>query len=207
MSLVDPNDDILTLADGTRIVKASGAVVKDKKESRFVEIPSGREAQEIVAKTRRSIAEMPLPVGQMNILSLCLTYTLYGMSDVDIAVATKLTTDQVKNIKKLDEYKALSNTILQSILEHEAEDVSSFFKQKARNAAEKVIELAESENDVLAFKASQDILDRAGFRPADRVDHRHTMENALQIEYVRKTDPKAIPILDLQPGEYNADRT
>lgn len=207
MSLADPNDDILVLADGTRIVKASGTVVRDKKPSRFVEVPAGSDAQAIVAKTRRSIAEMPLPINQMNILSVCLTYTLYGLSDAEIAVAAKLTVDQVKNIKKLSEYKDLSNNILQSILEHEAEDVRSFFKQKARTAAEKIIDLAESDNDVLAFKASQDVLDRAGFRPADVVEHKHTMENALQIEYVRRADPKDIPVIDLAPEEFNADRS
>lgn len=207
MSLADPNDDILVLADGTRIVKATGVTVKDKKPSRFVEVPAGSDAQAIVAKTRRSIAEMPLPINQMNILSVCLTYTLYGLSDAEIAVAAKMTVDQVKNIKKLSEYKDLSNNILQSILEHEAEDVRSFFKQKARTAAEKIIDLAESDNDVLAFKASQDVLDRAGFRPADVVEHKHTMENALQIEYVRRADPKDIPVIDLAPEEFNADRS
>jgi hypothetical protein len=207
MSLVDPDDDILTLADGTRVVKATGVIVHEKKQKqKFVEVPSGREAQEIVARTRRSIAELPLPVNQMNILSVVLTYTLFGLSDVDIGVATNLTLEQIKNIKKLPEYKTLNDSIMSTILDHEANDVRSFFKQKAMAAAQNIVAAAEDDG-VLGFKASQDILDRAGFRPADVVEHKHSMENALRIEYIRKTDASEIPALNITPGVFDAHRT
>jgi hypothetical protein len=208
MSLASSPLEPLVLADGTKIDPVSGKVIKaDREQSSFVEIPSASEAQEIVARTRRSIAEIPLPVGQMNVVSLCLLYTLYGLSNADIAVATRTTVDQVKAIKLTPEYKDISKAVQSSILEHEANDIRGFFQQKSRKAAEKIVAIADEDEGVLGFKASQDILDRAGHRPADVVEHRHRMENALQIEYVKKSDPAQLPVLDLAPEDYDADRS
>jgi len=195
MSLPTDILEPLILADGTKIDPSSGKVIKEKRQTGFIEIPSASEAVAIVAKTRRSATELPLPPSNMNAMSLVLFYTMWGLGDADIAITSGLSLEQVKSIKKIDAYKKFFTDITNSVLEQEAGDIRSFFKQKARTAAEKIVEIAEDDDGVLGFKASQDILDRAGFRPSDVVEHRHTMENALQIEYIRN-DPieKLTPI-------------
>tara|TARA_R110000803_G_scaffold118785_1_gene187133 strand:- start:508 stop:705 length:198 start_codon:yes stop_codon:yes gene_type:complete len=50
-----------------------------------------------------------------------------------------------------------------------------------------------AKSDDLQLAAAKDILDRDGHRPADIVEHRHTIEGGLQIEYV---DRKATNVLD-----------
>jgi hypothetical protein len=49
---------------------------------------------------------------------------------------------------------------------------------------------------VLAFKASQDILDRAGHRPADVIEHRHRMEDSLNIVITKRDETKQLPTLE-----------
>jgi hypothetical protein len=177
----------LILADGTRIDPVTGKGIKDKTERKgFTIIPSASEAQAIVAKTRRSIADLPMPSNQMNALSLVLFYKMYGLSNNDVAITVGISLEQVKNIQALEQYKNLFADIQKSVLEHEADDIREFFKQNAKGAASKIVEIAQEDEGVLGFKASQDILDRAGHRPADVVEHRHTMENSLRIEYIDK---------------------
>lgn len=198
MSLADVDDGILVLADGTKIVKATGATVKPKKERKFVEIPSASEAQAIVARTRRSVAELPAPPQQMSAIALVLFYTMWGLADADISVALNgsVSIDQIKNIKKLEQYRALEGDIRSSVLAVEANDVRNFFEQRARDAAEKIVDLMDEEG-ALGFAAAKDVLDRAGHRPADVVEHRVSMENALQIEYIRRDPVADVPSVEI----------
>lgn len=200
MSLAEINEP-LVLADGTKIDPSNGKVLRDKKSSGLVLIPSASEAQAIVAKTRRSVAELPVAPQQMSTIGLVLFYTMYGLANADIGIITGLSTEQVKTIKALPEYANASADIVKTVRENEASTIRDFFQQKAADAAEAVVEAME-EGGVLGFKAAQDILDRAGHRPADVVEHKHTMQNALRIEHIRATDSKDIPMINVTPGGF-----
>lgn len=200
MSLAEINEP-LVLADGTKIDPSNGKVLRDKKSSGLVLIPSASEAQAIVAKTRRSVAELPVAPQQMSTIGLVLFYTMYGLANADIGIITGLSTEQVKSIKALPEYANASDDIVKTVRENEASTIRDFFQQKAADAAEAVVEAME-EGGVLGFKAAQDILDRAGHRPADVVEHKHTMQNALRIEHIRATDNKDIPMINVTPGGF-----
>lgn len=196
--LADPLDPII-LADGTKVDPTTGKAIKEKKKSNYIAIPSASEAQEIVAKTRRSTAELPLPSNQMNIVSLILFYTLWGLSDQDIAitVGNNITIAQVSNIKKLPEYKSMITDIQKTILEHEAGDIRNFFIQRSTEAANKVVSLMD-EDGALGFAAAKEVLDRGGFRPADVVEHRHKMEDSLKIEFIQKNTNNNLPSMELE---------
>jgi hypothetical protein len=196
-------DAPLTLADGT-VIQPNGKVLKEKKYSTsLVEIPSASEAQEIVAKSRRSVADMPVAPAQMNAISLVCFYTMWGLSVQDIAIQLNITIDQIKNIKKLPEYIKLHADIFKSVMDTEATEVRGFFQQKAKNAATKIVDLLEEEG-ALGLAAAKDILDRAGHRPADVVEHRHRLDNSLQIEIIRKDENgPSIPIIDAEFEELN----
>lgn len=189
-------DEPLILADGTRIEVSTGQVLKDKKYSNMVEVPAGREAQAIVAKARRSTAELPFQPGQMNVVSLVLFYTMWGLGHSDIAIQLGITSKQVRNIQELDEYKQLSDDIKKSVLEFEANDVRSMMQRHALGAANKIVDLMEEEG-ALGFAAAKDVLDRAGHRPADVVEHRHKMEDALRIEIIERKPTDDLPIINV----------
>ena len=48
------------------------------------------------------------------------------------------------------------------------------------------------------MSAANNVLDRAGHRPVDVVEHRHRVEGGLKIEYVKKEDQN-IPTIDITP--------
>lgn len=193
--LVDDVMAPLVLADGSKIDPTSGRVIKDRRSQQFVEIPSASEAQAIVARARRSVAELPLPPDNMNVVSLVLFYTMWGLQEQDIATTIRITIDQVRNIKKLEQYQSISDDIRRSILEHESNDIRSIFQNHARGAAEKIVDLID-EDGALGFAAAKDLLDRAGHRPADVVEHRHTMLDALRIEHVIRDENEQLPVLE-----------
>jgi hypothetical protein len=193
MALASDTLEPLVLADGTKIDPNSGRLIREKK---YVEVPSSSQAQELVARTKKSIAELPVPTKQMSGLGLVLFYSMWGLSNQEIAIALGLTIDQVLHIKKLPQYSQISEDIKKTVLEHEANDVKAFFQQRAMGAAQKIVTLAEEEDGVLGFKASQDILDRAGFRPADIVEHNHNLSGGLRIEVINKSAENDIPAID-----------
>lgn len=189
----------LRLADGRLIDPATGKVLKEKRVATFVEIPSASEAQEIVAKSRKSIADLPVAPQQMNALSLVCFYTMWGLSPQDIAIQAGCTVDQVKAIKKLPEYLKLHEDIFKSVMETEATDVRGFFQQQAKAAAATIVNMMDEEG-ALGLTAAKDVLDRAGHRPADVVEHRHRMDNALVIEYIKKdaTSESILPSIEAE---------
>lgn len=184
----------LILADGTKIDPSNGKVIRENKFS-FTEIPSASQAVAIVAKAKRSVAELPLPPQKMNAVSLVLFYSMWGLADNDIAITVGISRDQVKNIKALPEYLSASQDIQQSILQHETNEVRDIFQKHARGAAQKIIEIAANadEDSPLGFAAAKDVLDRAGHRPADVVLHKHGLDDSLKIVYIKQQPSETIP--------------
>lgn len=198
--LTEDATEPLVLADGTKIDPTSGEVVKDRtRRAAFMEVPAPSVAQAIVMKSRKSVGDLPAPPSQLTGVALVAFYTLFGLGDRDIAIAldNKLTEEQVRRIRNLDVYKDFMNEAKTNIIETSTDLVRDVFQQNAVGAARTVVELAQSDNDVLAFKASQDILDRAGHRPADIVEHKLSMENQLQIVYIERNPDEQAPIIDV----------
>lgn len=202
MDLPIGNEPLL-LADGTQIDCSSGKVIKDQAAS-FVSVPCASEAQKIIARTRMTVADLPLPPKQLSAVAMVAFYTLFGMNDRDISIAIdcQLTEEQIEKVRELDAYIEFMQTAKANMLHTETETVRELFEEHAHTAAKKIIDLSQSDNDVLAFKTSQDILDRAGHRPADIVEHRHKMEQgSLNIVYIQKDETKPIPMIDITPEE------
>jgi hypothetical protein len=198
------DNEPLQLADGTMIDCTSGKVIRDD-PAKFVSVPSPSEAQRIIAKTKMTVSELPLPPKQLSAVAMVAFYTLYGLSDRDISVALegKITEEQIEHIRTLDAYVEFMATAKQNMLNTESQQVRDLFEQHAHHAAQKIISLSQSDAEVLAFKASQDVLDRAGHRPADVVEHRHKMEDALHIVVIKKDETKPVPTIDIDAEVVN----
>lgn len=190
-------DEPLVLADGTKIDPETGKVIRDRINS-FMSVPSPSEAQALVVRARKTVGDLPLPPSQLSGVGLVAFYTLFGLGDVDIALAldSRISVEQIKEIKKSEAYTEFMTTAKENILNTETETVRDVFQQHAKSAAQRIVELANEDNDVLAFKASQDILDRAGHRPADVIEHRHRMEDSLNIVITKRDETKQLPTLE-----------
>lgn len=189
----------LTLADGTVIDASDGTVVQDDIPG-YVVVPTHQEAQELVVATRRRLIDLPDLPERMNTIGIVLVYALFGLGVEDTALATGLSTMQITNIKDTDVYASLEKDTVQNILDSEAETVRGIFRQNARNAAGRIVD-AMNRPGVNSFNAAKDILDRDGHRPADIVEHRHQVSGGLVIEHVRRSEDKALPVIDITAKE------
>jgi hypothetical protein len=192
-ALPEPNEAII-LQDGTRIDPVSGR----RERTRVVVQPRQTEAQAIVTRARRKLADLPTTPRAANALMVVLGYTHVGLTDEDIAIATDLTVDQIKHMRALSAYKELERSTIQAIIQQDSDDVRTFIAQHARDAAQSIVQAIQSEDEAVALRASMDVLDRAGHRPADVIEHRVRMEGALTIEFIEKDAGKEVPTITIE---------
>ena len=187
----------LVLADGTKINPLDGKILKD---DILVEVPNTREIQRDIVAARKRIADLPLPPEQMNTLSLVMAYSVFGLSDKDISSVLSLSEDQVHNIKMNNVYNELQQNLVQSIIHSDATEVRDLFVLNSKTSAHLFIDTVKDPEMGIGTRlsAANNILDRAGHRPADIVEHRHKVEGGLRIEYVKKEE-QDIPTIDITP--------
>lgn len=209
MSVAAAIDEPLVLADGTKIDPSTGKVIKDKRQNDFIAVPSPSEAQKLVVKARKTVAELPVPPQQLSAVALVAFYTLWGLPDIEISIAldNRLTVEQIKTIRESEAYIEFMSTAKSNIVNTETETVRDIFQQHASTAANKIVNIVNNtdEDSVLGFKAAQDILDRAGHRPADIIEHRHKLEDALHIVVTRRDETQQLPIIGLDAKELDND--
>ena len=188
MSLADNQSEPLRLADGSLVYPGGRVVRPSSRDSGadFVEIPTHREAQRIISATRRRLSELPEVPKTMNAVGVILCYTLYGLDDEEIAIATGLTSVQVGRIKVSDPYTQMHETIVRTVLDSETDVVRDLLSKNATRAASVMVEALDAGSRGDRMAAARDILDRSGHRPADVVEHRHRVDGGLVIEYVKR---------------------
>jgi len=187
----------LVLADGTKINPLDGKILKD---DILVEVPNTREIQRDIVAARKRIADLPLPTEQMNTLSLVMAYSVFGLSDKDIGNVLGLPQEQIHNIKMNNVYNELQQNLVQSIIHSDTTEVRDLFVLNSKTSAQLFVDTVnDSEMGIgTRLSAANNILDRAGHRPADIVEHRHKVEGGLRIEYVKKEE-QDIPTIDVTP--------
>ena len=187
----------LVLADGTKINPLDGKILKD---NILVEVPNTREIQRDIVAARKRIADLPLPPEQMNTLSLVMAYSVFGLSDKDIGNVLSLSQDQIHNIKMNNAYNELQQNLVQSIIHSDTTEVRDLFVLNSKTSAQLFVDTVNDTEMGIGTRlsAANNILDRAGHRPADIVEHRHKVEGGLRIEYVKKEE-QDIPTIDITP--------
>lgn len=193
------SDEPLRLADGS-VVYPGGRVVGPESATtppRFVEIPTHREAQKTIVATRRKLSELPEVPKTMNAVGVVLSYTMFGLGDEEIAIATGLSVDQIGRIKCSDPYTQMHDAVVRNIMESETDVVRDLLAKNARSAAAAMVEALQAGNRSDRMTAARDILDRSGHRPADVVEHRHRVDGGLVIEYVKRDVTEKFPTIDM----------
>ena len=189
----------LVLADGTKINPLNGNVLIDD-EDLVVEVPNTTDIQREIVASRKRITDLPVPPEQMNTLSIILCYAMFGLGDDDIANIISLPVEQIRSIKMTKGYTDLQHSLIETITNSDIMSVRDMFVDHSRSAAEVVINTMNNPEIGIntRMSAANNILDRAGHRPADIVEHRHKVEGGLRIEYIKKED-QDIPTIDVTP--------
>lgn len=194
------NSEPLTLADG-RVIYPGGRVVEEvlatpQSGATLIEVPTNREAQQLVIATRRKVADLPDIPRTMNAISVVLSYTLFGLDDTDIALTAGIAEAQVERIKASDAYRSMYDNVVRSILDAETHVVRDIFQQHSRVAANVLVDGLHNGNRGERMVAAKDFLDRAGHRPSDIIEHRHKLDGGLTIEIVKRGESEA-PVIDM----------
>lgn len=190
------SDGTITLADGTVINAATG---RPQGLPGFTTVPTNEEAVQEVTRVRRRLSDLPdVPTQQMHITAVVCTYYMFGLENFEIAHAVGCTEKQVENIMMTAAFTDLVDAMRQNIVDGQADDVRTLLANSAMQAARTMTNELNNNNAQVRVVAAKDIMDRAGHRPADVVEHRHKVEGGLTIEYVKKGGSEEdIPTIDL----------
>lgn len=194
------------LVDPDTPLEQNGSVLSPQESalpsaSQFIEIKSNKEVQRRASETFRRLADIPTDRKNLNAVSVVLGYSLIGISEQEIADITGLSVEQIGNIKMLDAYTYAENAVVEKMLKEETDDIRTMIGQHARNSVRQIAHLSQySDFDAVKLKASQDLLDRAGHRPVDVVEHRHKLDDDLRIQVIEERNVSG-PQIDLQVQE------
>jgi hypothetical protein len=164
-------------------------------EVQRVAVPSNTEAKRLVSQTRRKLADMPALPAQMNSYAAILVYTASGLSDAEISVATGFSVEQVLKLRAAPAYSVLEENIINAVKQESTQEVNSILARGKVRAAQRIVEMVDSEVDVLALKAADSLLDRTGHKAVEKVEVNHMQ--MLRIEVVDK-QARDIPIIDME---------
>lgn len=197
------SDTPLRLADGTLIYKngkITPPVMEPEVEAVSESEPSAEfDASRLVIAVQRRLRDLPENTKTMNGIAAVLGYTLFGLSDDDIAEAIGTTAERIQSIRSMPSYQLLRSDAITNVISAEQADVRELFVKHSRKAVNTVVEGMSAKRTSDRLKAAGDILDRSGFRPADVVEHRHRLEGGLTIEVIKKT--VNVPVVDIELTE------
>lgn len=191
-----PNDQLksvdevrLTLPTG-ELVLASGKVVRPVQSPAVRaarEIKSGRAAAATLEKQYRKLGDLPDTAEKMNAIAAVLMYTGVGLSDTDIAVALRTSTENIAKLKELDSYKQLAEMFDSTVFEDAKRAANHIVARAAASAASRIVDLVEDEDPGIALNAARDVTRLAGVG-VDRPDEGRI--SGLNIKIIRSGDKK-----------------
>jgi len=190
VSLAQSNEP-LRLADGS-VVYPGGRIQHN--DAPAVESVGGHSGK---VRVKRKVSDLPEAPQMMNAVAVVLAYALYGLDDEAIAEVSKLSVEQVERIRKCDPYTQMYDAVVRSVMDAETDVVREFIAKNAKNAAQIMVEALGAGNRSDRMAAARDILDRSGHRPSDVVEHRHSVDGGLVIEYVKRNDEK-MPTINME---------
>lgn len=152
----------------------------------LIKISSNKEILDREIKVRKVINDLP-KFDNMNLLSVVVSYKMFGLNNNDIMQITGINNEMLNNILMSDAYVKMYNDIVKNIINEDCDDIKVEFKRISRQALRNMNELANtSEVDVVRYTANKDILDRAGLRPEDILQKELDKKNQLSIVYIKK---------------------
>lgn len=142
----------------------------------------------------RTLADVHAEPKEMNTSMVIAAYTMWGLDAYAISRQLNVTEDAIESIKQTDLYHRIYEELFEASRHIDAANVHGFIQAKALDAAKTVVKGLRSKSEDIKLSAAKDILDRGGYRPADRVEHVHKFEDELRIVHLKKDKQITIDI-------------
>lgn len=195
MSDLPTSAEPLTLADG-RVIMPNGKMARPEQPTAVTPVI---ELGDVVVEPQvRKLDDLPDVPRVMNAVCLVLAYKLFGLSNEDIASATGTDAERIERIVGSDAYSDMHRTVVSSVMDCVSSDVRGLFQRHSRRAVGVLVETLSEGKRADKLAAARDILDRAGHRPNDVVEHRHRMEGGLTIEVIRRDGSAEVPTINME---------
>lgn len=166
-------DGSVILNDGTRISKVELERQQELAKRKEVTVPqpavqlgreieSGRSAQRTLERMHRKLVDLPEQGDKMNAICAVITYSNVGLSDEDIAIALRTTPHNIKLLKECEPYKQLAEMFDQTVFEDAKKQAKHIISRNADKAAQKMVDMVQSEDESIAVVASREVLRLSG---------------------------------------------
>lgn len=150
--------------------------------------------EEDIATFQRTLADVRVSAQEFNPIMLILAYALWGLEASAIARLLQKDVAVIENVMRSDLYTQTRKEVLEAIRYAEASSIHGYLSTKARQAAKVLASKMSHKSPDVALAAANSVLDRAGFRPVDRVEHSHRFDDELIIKYVQDDKPPIIEV-------------
>lgn len=144
---------------------------------------------------KRTLADVTHEPSRMNVVMLVVAYTMWGLDSYAISRLLNVTPEQIETLQMSDLYSNTQKQLVEAVRYAEAATVHGYLTSKSHDAARVIATELKSRSADARLAAAKDILDRSGFRPADRVEHTHRFEDELRIRYIQ--DDAGVPVVDI----------
>lgn len=190
----------LVLPNGTKIDKDEDGetIVQTKKEQEektlLDEILKDVYTDDNVDTYQRTLADVTATKAEFNPVMLVLSYSLWGLDDHAIARFLEVDVTTIEQIKQTELFTRTRVEMLEAIRYAEQSSIHGYLTQKARLAAATVAANMTAKKPEVQLAAANSVLDRAGFRPVDRVEHTMRFEDELRIVHIQKDKTPTIDV-------------
>lgn len=134
----------------------------------------------------RTLADVHAEPKEMNTSMVIAAYTMWGLDSYAISRQLNVPEASIESIKQTDLYHRIYEELFEASRHIDAATVHGFIQAKALDAAKTVVKGMKSKSEDIKIASARDILDRGGFRPADRVEHIHRFEDELRIVHLKQ---------------------
>ena len=197
--------EVLVLADGTKIDKTTGEVIRDKVDNpelldvdKVDDAPQTDEEEVVEIKrllpVNRHLNDLPGDTNSTKAIGLITALTLYGINDREISFICGTEMEKVVAIKQSERYNDMLGGIIENVMRAQSDNIRTIFVNSSKEAAQHIVSGLRSKVPEIRHMASKEVLDRGGFRPVDVVEHRVRHENELKIVHIRGDAEKSVVI-------------
>lgn len=146
------------------------------------------------ATFQRTLADVTADSKTFNPTMLVLGYSMWGLDPASIARLLNTEHAIIEGIMNSDLFFRTRTELLEAIRYAELGSIHGYLSQKAKDAAVVVASALRDKSTDVKLAAARDVLDRTGFRPADRVEHVHRFDDDLRIVHLTEAPSPDIDI-------------